>query len=177
MPGFPVQNQLLMLVQTHVHRVGDAIQPSHPLSSPSPPASILLSIRVFPNNSVLCIKWPKYWSFNFSISPSNEYSLLNFFRIDWFDLLQSKELSRVFSNTPFKSINSLALSFLSGPSFTSILTTGKTVALAIETFVGKVMSYIYIYIYIYICIYLHFPETLSNNITAFLNHFLSLLPQ
>ena len=61
--------------------------------------SIFPSIRVFPNESVLHIRWPKYWSFNFSISPSNEYSGLISFRMDWLDLLQSKGLSRVFSNT------------------------------------------------------------------------------
>ena len=82
MPGFPVYHQLLVLAQTHVHRVGDAIQPSHSLSSPSPPASVLPSIRVFSNESDLCIGWPKYWSFSFSISPSNEYSELISFGID-----------------------------------------------------------------------------------------------
>ena len=71
-PGFPVHHQLLELSQTHVHRVVDAIQPSHPLSSPSPPAFNLPSIRVFSSESVLPIRWPKYWSFSFSISPSNE---------------------------------------------------------------------------------------------------------
>ena len=86
-PGFPVHHQLLELTQTHVHWVSDAIQPSHPLSSPSPPASIFPSIRDFSNELVLCIRWPKYWSFSFSISPSSEYSGLIFFRIDWFALL------------------------------------------------------------------------------------------
>ncbi|CAN0528507.1 unnamed protein product [Rangifer tarandus platyrhynchus] len=86
MPGFPVHHQLPELAQTHVHQVDDAIQPSH-LSSPSPPAFNLPSIRVFSKESVLCIRWPMYWSFSFSISPSNEYSGLIFFRIDWFDLL------------------------------------------------------------------------------------------
>ena len=80
-------SKLLELVQTHVHRVGDAIQPSHPLLSPSPPASILPSMRVFSNESVLHIRWPKYWSFSFSINPSNEYSGLISFRIAWFDFL------------------------------------------------------------------------------------------
>ena len=73
--------------QTHVHRVSNAIQPSHPLSSPSPPPSIFPSIRVFSNESVLLIRWPKYWSFSYSISPSNEYSGLISFRMDWLDLL------------------------------------------------------------------------------------------
>jgi len=86
-PDFPVHHQLPELAQTHVHRVGDAIQPSHPLSSPSPPAFNLSSIRVFSNKSVLSIRWPKYWCLSFSISPSNEYSGLISFRIDWFDLL------------------------------------------------------------------------------------------
>ena len=75
-PGFPVHHQLPELAQTHVHRVSDAIQPSHPLSSPSPPAFNLsqCSHGLFSNESVLRIRWPKYWSFSFSISPSNEYS-------------------------------------------------------------------------------------------------------
>ena len=87
MPDFPVHHQLPELAQTHIHCVGHAIQPSHPLSSPSPLPSIFPSIRVFSNESVLCIRWSKYWSLSFSISPSNEYSGLISFRIDWFDLL------------------------------------------------------------------------------------------
>ena len=86
-PGLPVHHQLPETTQTHVHQVGDAIQPSHPLSSPSPPTFNLSSIRVFSNESVLCIRWPKYWSFSFSISPSNEYSGLISFRMGWLDLL------------------------------------------------------------------------------------------
>ena len=85
-PGFPVHHQFPKLTQTHVHRVGDAIQPFHPLH-PLLLASIFPSIRVFSNESVLCIRWPKYWSFSFSISPSNEYSGLISFRMDWLDLL------------------------------------------------------------------------------------------
>ena len=87
-PGFPVHHQLLELTQTHVHWVGDSIQPSHPLSPPSPPTSIFPSIRVFSTERVLRIKWPKYWSVSFSISPSNEYSGLISFRVDWLDLLE-----------------------------------------------------------------------------------------
>ena len=101
-PGFPVLHHLPELSQTHVHWVGDAIQPSHPLSSRSPLPSIFPSIRIFSNESALCIRWPKYCSFSFSISPSNEYSGLISFRSDWFDLsIQGtlKSLSRVFSNT------------------------------------------------------------------------------
>ena len=84
MSGFPVHHQLPELTQTHVHQVGDAIQPLHPLSCPSPPA--FPSIRIFSNKSVFSIRWPKYWSFSFSISPSNEYSGLISFRIDWLNL-------------------------------------------------------------------------------------------
>ena len=86
MPGFPVLFQLLELAQTRVHQVSDAIQPSHPRSSPSLPASILPSIRVFSKESVLHIRWPKYWSVSSSISPSSEYSGLISCRMDWFDL-------------------------------------------------------------------------------------------
>ena len=86
-PGFPVHHQHPELAQTHAHQVSDAIQPSHPLLSPPPLPSIIPSIRVFSNESVLHIRWSKYWSFSFSISPSNEYSGLISFRIDWFDLL------------------------------------------------------------------------------------------
>ena len=105
-PGFPIHHQLLELAQTHVHGVSDAIQPSHPLSFP-PFFSHLqsfLSIRVFYNESVLHIKWLRYWSFIFSISSSSEYSGLISFRSSLIGLtglisLQSKELSEVFSNT------------------------------------------------------------------------------
>ena len=85
MPGFLVHHKLPGLAQTHVHWVSDAIQSSCPLSSLSP-AFNLPSIRVFSNELALRIRWPKYWSFSFSISPSNEYSGLISFRIDWFDL-------------------------------------------------------------------------------------------
>ena len=84
-PGLHVYHQLPELAQTHVHWVGDAIPPSYPLSSLLLPPSVLPSIRVFSNESVLHIKWPKNWSF--SISPSSEYSGLIFLRIDWFDCL------------------------------------------------------------------------------------------
>ena len=86
-PGFPAHYQLLEPAQTHVHRVSDAIQPSHPLSPPSPPAFNLSQHQGLLQQVSLCIRWPEYWSFRFSISPSNEYSGLISFRIDWFDLL------------------------------------------------------------------------------------------
>ena len=87
MPGLPVPHHHPEFAQTHVHWISDAIQPSRPLSPPSPPVLNLPSIRVFSNESVLWIRWPKYWSFSFSISPSYEYSGLISFRIDWFDFL------------------------------------------------------------------------------------------
>ena len=86
-PGFPVHHQLPELAQTFVHWVSDAIQPSYPLSSLLLPPSIFPSIRVFSSESVLPIRWPKYWSFRFRIIPSNEYSGLISFKVDWFDLL------------------------------------------------------------------------------------------
>ena len=86
-PGFPVLHHLLELAQTHVYQVGDAIQTSHPLSSPSPPAFNLSQCQIFSNESALRMMWPKYWSFSFNISPSNEHRGLISFRIDWLDLL------------------------------------------------------------------------------------------
>ena len=116
-PGFPVHHQLLEFTQTQVHRIGDTMQPSHPLSSPFILPPIPPSIRVFSNESTLHTRWPKYWSFNFSISPSNEHPGLISFRMDWLDLLAVQESSQ----TPqFKSINSSALSFLHSPTLTSI---------------------------------------------------------
>ena len=86
-PGFHVHHQLREFIQTHVHRVGYAIQPSHPPSSPSSPIFNLSQHQVFSNKSALCIRWPKYWSFDFNISPSNEHSRLISFRMDWLNLL------------------------------------------------------------------------------------------
>ena len=103
MPGLPVHHQLPEFTQSHVHRNGDAIQPSHPLLSPSPPAFNLSQHQdFFSNESVFHIRRPKYWSFSFINSPANEYSGLTSFRIHWFYLLQFKGLSRVFSNTTVK---------------------------------------------------------------------------
>ena len=99
MPGLPVHHQLPELTQTHVHWVSDAIQPSHRLSSPSLPALIFPSIRVFSKESVLHIRWPKYWRSSFSISPSKEYSELISFRMDWLDLHAVQGTLKVISNT------------------------------------------------------------------------------
>ena len=85
-PGLPVHHQLPEFPQTHLHRVDDATQPSHPLSSPSPTFN-LSQHQCLSDESVLHIRWPKYWSFSFKISPSNEYSGMISFRMDWFDLL------------------------------------------------------------------------------------------
>ena len=87
MPGLHVHHQLPEFTQTHVHRLSDAIQPSHPVSSPSPPAPIPPSIRIFSNESTLHMRWPKYWSFSFSVIPSKEIPGLISFRMDWLDLL------------------------------------------------------------------------------------------
>ena len=119
--GFPICRQFPEIAQTHVHRVSDAIQPSHPLSSPSPPAWIFSSIRVFSNESVLRIRWPKYWRFSYSIRLSNEYSGLISFRIDWFNLLAVQGiLKSLLQHHSSKSINSSLLSFPYSPTLTSI---------------------------------------------------------
>ena len=143
-PGFPVHHQLLEPAQTHVHQVGDAIQPSHPLSSPSPPASIFPSIRVFSNESALGIRRQKYWSFSISISPSNEYLGLISFRMDWLDLLAVQGtlkslLQHHSSKTSILWCSAFFIVQLSHP----YMTTGKTIALTRWTFVGKVMSMLF----------------------------------
>ena len=86
-PGLPVHHQLPEFTQTHVHRVGDTIQPSHPLSSPSPPAPNPSQHQGFSNESTLHMRWPKYWSFSFSIIASKEHPGPISFRMDWLDLL------------------------------------------------------------------------------------------
>ena len=86
-PGFPAHHQLPEVAQIHVHRVGDAIQASHPLSPLLLLSSIFPSIRVSSNKLALHIRWPKYWTFNFSVSPSNKYSGLISFTMGWLDLL------------------------------------------------------------------------------------------
>ena len=154
MPGFPIHHQLSKFVQTHVHWVGDAIQPSNPLLSLSPPAFNLFTIRVFSNEAALYIKWPKYWSFSFCISPSNDISKLISFRIDWFDLLAVQETLISSPKPPFKSINFWHSASLMVQCSHPYLTTGKTIALTRWTFVSKVMSLLF--------------NTLSRFVTAFL---------
>ena len=144
MPGLPVHHQLLELAQIHVHWVGDAIQPSHLLSSPSPPAFNLSQHHsLFQWVSSSC-EWPKDWSFSFGLSPSNEYSGLISFRMDWLDLLTLQgtlksllqyhsSKASVFRHSAFFMIQ------LSHP----YMTTGKTTALTVWTFVGKVMSLLF----------------------------------
>ena len=97
--SFPCLSRSPGVSHTHVPRVDDAIQPLYPLLPPSPLALNLCQLQIFSNEMTFHIRWPKYWSFSYSISPSNEYSGLISFRIDWFDLLAIQGLSRVFSNT------------------------------------------------------------------------------
>ena len=118
MPGLPIPHHLLEFTQIHVHWIGDAIQPSILYCLLLLP-SIFSSIKVFSNDSVLCIWWPKNWNFSFSFSPSNEYSGLISFRMDWLELLAVQGTFK--SPTPqFKSIKSSVLSFLYSPTLISI---------------------------------------------------------
>ena len=143
MPGFPVLHHLLEFAQTYIHWVGDAIQSSHPLLPPSP-ASIFLSIRVFSNESALFIRWPIYWTFSFSISPSKEYSRLIAFKVGWFDLLAVQGILK-----SLLQYHSCKASVLQCSSFFMVqlshpyVTTGKSTVLTIWTFVGKVMSLLF----------------------------------
>ena len=98
-PGLPVHHQLPEFTQTYVHQVSDAIQPSNLLSPPCPPAPNPSHHQRLFNESTLRMRWPKYWSFSFSIIPSKEHPGLISFRMDWLDLLTVQGLSRVFSNT------------------------------------------------------------------------------
>ena len=117
-PGLPVHHKLPKFTQTHVHQDSDAIQPSHPLSSPSPPALKRPSIRVFSNESALHIRWLKYWSFSFNISPSNEHPGLISFRMDWLDLFAVQ--GSLLQHHSSKASITLALSFLYSPTLTCI---------------------------------------------------------
>ena len=143
--GFLVHHQLLELSQTHVHQVGDAIQPSDPLSPLLFPPSIFPSIRVFSSESVLHIRWPKYSSFSFSISPSNEYSELISFRMDWLDLLA---VQGTLKSLPQHHSSKASILWCSAFFIVQLshwyMTTGKTIALTRWTFVGKVISLVLI---------------------------------
>ena len=120
MPGFPVHYQLLELAHTHVHLVGDGIQLSHPVSSPSPAFNLSQNQGLFKWVSFLCIRWPKCWSFTFSISLSNECSGLIAFTMDWLYLPTVRGTVKSPPKPQFKSINSLMFSFLYSPTLTSI---------------------------------------------------------
>ena len=140
-PGLSVHHQLPEFTQTHLHRVSDAIQPSHPLLSPSPPAPNPSQHQSLSNELTLFMRWPKYWSFSFSIIPSKEIPGLISFRMDWLDLLavQGTLKSLLQYHTSKASILRHSAFFtvqLSHP----YRTTGKTIALTRQTLVGKVMS-------------------------------------
>ena len=132
-PSFPVHHQHLDLTKTYVHRVGDAIQPSPPLlRSPS----IFPSIRVFSSESALRIRWPRYWSFNFSISPSNEYSGLISCRMDWLDLLAVQgTFMSLLQHHSSKAWILQHSDFFMVQFSRPYLTTGKTIALTRHIFV------------------------------------------
>ena len=135
--GLPVHHQLLEFTQTHVHWVRDAIQPSHPLSSPSPPTFNLFHYQ----GLFQWVRWPKYWSFSFNISPSDEHSGLISFRMDWLDLLAVQgTLKSLFQHHSSKASILWCSAFFIVQLSHPYMTTGKTIDL---TFVGKVMSLLF----------------------------------
>ena len=123
-PGFPVLHYLPEFAQTHVHWVNDVIQPSHPLSPPSP-SQIVPSIRIFSSELALCIRWPTYWSFSLNINPSNEYSGLISFRIDWLDLLAVQGTLSLFQHHSSKASILQHSAFFIVKLSHSCMTTGK----------------------------------------------------
>ena len=140
-PVLPVHHQLPEFTKTHVHWVGSAIQPSHPLSHLLLLPSIFPWVRVFSDESVLCIRWPKYWTFSFSISPSNEYSGLISFRIDWLDLLAVQgSLKSCLQHHSSKASILWCSAFFIFQLSQPYMTTEETITLIRWNFVGKVMS-------------------------------------
>ena len=131
-PDLPVHHQIPESTQTHVHRVGDAIQASYPFSSPSPPALNLSHshIRVFSNESALLIRWPKCWSFSFNISPFSEHPGLISFRMDWLDLLAVQgTLKSLLQQHSSKASMFRHSAFFVFELLHPYMTTGKTIAL------------------------------------------------
>ena len=144
MSGFPVHHQFLQLTQTHIYWVSDAILPSHPLSSPSPPAFNLSQHQGLFSESALRLRQPKYWSFSFSITPSNEYSRLISFRMDWLDLLVVQgTLKSLLQHHSSKASILWCSAFFIAQLLHPYMTTGKTIALTRWTFFGKVMSLLF----------------------------------
>ena len=140
-PGLSVCHQLPEFTQTHVHRVGDAIQPSHPLSSPSPPAPNPSQHQGLSNESTLHMRWPKYWSFSFGISPSNENPGLISFRMDWLDLLVVQgTLKSLLQHHSSKASILRHSAFFTVQLSHPYMTTGETIALTRWTFVDQVIS-------------------------------------
>ena len=144
-PGLTIHHQLPEFTQTHVRWVSDAIQPYHPLLSPSPPAFNLSQHQgLFTNESVLCTRWLKYWSFSFNISPSNEHPGLISFRMDWLDLLAVQgTLKSLLQHHSSKASILWCSAFFTVQLSHPYMTTGKTIALTRWTFVGKVMSLLF----------------------------------
>ena len=143
-PGLPVHHQLLESTQTHVHCVGDAIQPSILCCPLLLLPSIFPSIRVFSNESAIHIRWPKYWSFSFNISPSNEHPGLISFREDWLDLLAVQgTLKSLLQHHSSKASILQHSAFFIVQLLYPHMTTGKTIALTRRTFVGKIMSLLF----------------------------------
>ena len=133
-PGLPVHHQLLEFTQTHVHRVSDAIQPSHPLSSPLLLAPIPPSIRVFSNESTRHMRWPKYWSFSFSIIASKEHPGLISFRVDWLDFLAVQgTLKSLLQHHSSKASILRHSAFFTVQLSHPYMPTGKTIALTIAS--------------------------------------------
>ena len=134
---FSVLHQLPELAQTHVYWVHDAIPLSHPLSSPFLPAFNFSQHQSLSNESSLHISWPKYWSFSFSISPSNECSGLTSFRIDWLDLLAVQRTHRnLLQHSSSKASVLQCSAFFMVQISHPYMTTGKAIGLTIQTFIG-----------------------------------------